>query len=302
MEGLFVVSQDLEQLLGDWCNRHGFRLIRGELDKYRRQISAVLKDVFPELELIDEGSLRSGLADLAANYHLPIISLDGVYLNSRWRLGLTRQVSYDGENLGLGPRFGWKSQPEQMRQLATSLLGSGHDEVVIADDVIFAGDLMSTIIQELAEQGIAVRAALAGVSIGQGADRLRNLGVTVQAVRDYDQVIDEVCERDFLPGAPFSGRTIAPHGAVDAGLPYLQPFGHPIEWASVPAESAGEFSASCLEAAIELYRAIGQRSEREVRMRDLDRWPGQPTVERGDEPVDDFLRKCLESNIMPLEA
>ena len=290
MAAPFVLSQDLSSLLRDWSVRHGFCVCIGDLFRYRLQISQVLSQVFESVVIIGETELTFGLARQAGLCNEPVVSLDGVYLSSPWQLGLTRQVDSAGNSLGLGPRHSKADQNAQMQQLADSLLDAGHDRVVLADDVIFAGDLMDEVIGDLSRRGVFVTDVMAGVSIGQGANRIRQQGINVVAVKHFDTVVDEVCERDFLPGAPQSGRTIAPHGKVDAGLPYILPFGDPTDWASVPEGQAQEFSSRCLEAAISLYEAIGERSGRPVKMRDLDRWPGLPSSDCADQSVAEYLK------------
>jgi hypothetical protein len=95
------------------------------------------------------------------------------------------------------------------------------------------------------------------------------MGKEVHCVRFYEDVIDEVCERDFYPGVPMSGRLLA--GVGNWGAPYIKPFGNPEKWASIPSEHVADFSWLCLENAVALFETIEQLSGRSVHIEDLDR-------------------------------
>jgi len=113
---------------------------------------------------------------------------------------------------------------------------------------------------------------VAGVTIGEGAKRLKKeTKAELWTVIYYDEVIDEICERDFYPGVPLSGRTVK--GQLNVGAPYLLPFGKPTHWASIPKEWEKEFSRFCLQQTIKLWEEIEEISGKVVRNCDLDRLP-----------------------------
>ena len=101
----------------------------------------------------------------------------------------------------------------------------------------------------------------------------------------FEIVHDIVSERDFFAGVPFSGRTVGFQNKhfmtpdpkfvkmimdiykssaykSNYGAPYIAPFGLPIKWGSIPAESAMKFSEFCLRAAIKLYSEIEKATQR----------------------------------------
>jgi hypothetical protein len=110
---------------------------------------------------------------------------------------------------------------------------------------------------------------LAGISIGMGESLLSGMGVDVAAVYSIPEVMDEICQRDFLPGVPRCGRTLA--GNLNIGMPYILPFGNPGKWASIPEIHQEKFSSRCLELAIQLFEGIEKASGRPVLCSDLDR-------------------------------
>lgn len=114
-----------------------------------------------------------------------------------------------------------------------------------------------------------VRLICAGIGVTKGLWRLQQLNYEVRCVRQYESVIDEVCERDFYPGVPLSGRTL--FGAKNVGVPYLLPFGKPGEWASMPTNWQVPFSAFCIQQTIRLFKEIERHSQRIVTCSDLGR-------------------------------
>ncbi len=193
------------------------------------------------------------------------ISIDVVYSNGHQQIEMTRLVNEKGEDRGLGRRPGSKGLLQQMR----SVKDAGVDCVALVDDVLFSGSLMERTVNLFAKFNVRVPFIIAGVGIAEGIERLSNLGCEVKCVRSFKKVIDEVCERDFLPGVPLSGRTLISQGNV--GLPYMLPFGNPGKWASIPQEWERKFSQFCLEQAVGLFLEIEQETGKQVWYSDLQR-------------------------------
>ena len=115
-----------------------------------------------------------------------------------------------------------------------------------------------------------IESVLATVNdFGEGTEKLTDAGYTVQCVRAYSEVIDEICERDFYPGVSLSGRLLV--GNENIGLPYVLPFGNAEKWASIPTEWQEPFSQFCIQQTIRLFKAIEHCSGRIVRCCDLAR-------------------------------
>lgn len=289
----YVVSCDIGLLLGRWGKRDGWVIPPPAVEAFREHLNTALSQVFSNVVLLPEQVLCEGLRELVSNNLEQVISLDGCYWPSPRTLALTRYVDQEGQDHGSGPRYGCAPMKQQVARVVEQLQQAGHSEVILVDDVIFTGDQIAHIATDLNNRGLTVKAALSAVAINHGTNRLLQEGVPSCAVRQYDQVIDEVCERDFLPGAPQSGRTVYPFAEKDTGLPYLLPFGRPESWASIPSTATIEVSAACLDAAICLYQEVERHTGRHLHLADMPRLPTTGTIKR-DERMVVYLQKCLQ--------
>lgn len=102
-----------------------------------------------------------------------------------------------------------------------------------------------------------------------------------------DQVIDQVCERDFYFGIAGSGIMVD----TNYKAPYFLPFGNPNERASIPASSEKEFSVGCLRRSLNLWEEIEYLSKKEIYMRDL---PERIIKTKVEDRVVKLLKKEME--------
>lgn len=245
----YVVSCDLALL---W-ESVGVEVPEGAIENFRVAVRGALYDSVGVSDWVTEREIRDGLAHLLTTCPVPIISLDPVYTPQLLPLSLTRLVDTDGCDAEYGLRNGGAlNLSDSVRVLAETL---PVPEVALVDDVLFSGALMEHLIDLFARVNVRVRMVYAGVAVGKGVDRLRCLDCPVHAVRSYQEVLDEICERDFLPGAPMSGRTVA--GLCKTGVPYLLPFGRPGQWASIPEVHEKSFSVAVLRASADFYDRLG---------------------------------------------
>ena len=262
--GPYVVSQDIRILVERWAEQRGFLLPAPEFfGQLRADFSSYMRRAFPRFEFVQEEEISSGLKNLIAKSGLPAVSLDEVYCTSELGLQIGRLVDGDGNNYGLGRR----SQAPRIARQLDKLKASGIKEAVVVDDVVYTGSFLGRIIKLLSKTGIQVPLVCAGIGISEGFSRI---AAEVRCVRTYEKVIDEVCERDFYPGVPLSGRLLA--GSDNVGVPYLLPFGRPESWASIPRVRSAAFSRFCLRQTIELFEEIERCSSRPVPCRDLGRY------------------------------
>lgn len=265
---MYVVSQDAQLLLQNWAKMYGF-IVPSEVNFVSEKLTNYLRQIFPSVELVSAGELQSGMTSLASATSLTAVSLDRVYFQGELHLDVTRAVNELGDDTGVVARHGYESLAKQVANLKNSL--RGQREVVLVDDVIFSGGLLVELIDLLKTQEISVSVVVAGVAIGEGVDVLKDRGIEVRAVHVFTTVIDEICERDFLPGVPLSGRTVV--GTEKEGAPYILPFGRPQSWASIPEVWEKKFSKFCLNLTADMFDLIGQASGRQVLPRDLERCP-----------------------------
>lgn len=228
----YVVSADIYLLLGKWAKQKNFTLPCDEFFvKLRKEFSIYISKIFPNFELISEKEILEHASNIVLNNNLPIISLDTIYFSGDFSIELTRSASLDGLDKGLRCRFGSESLFKQLNVLKKS----GIREVCLYDDVIFSGVLAERIIRLLSILGINVLKFYSGIGIQEGIDKIENLfSIEVNCSHTYNQVVDEVCERDFYLGIPYSGRSLI--GGDNFGLSYILPFGKPGTWASIPNE------------------------------------------------------------------
>lgn len=263
----YVVSADSRGLLKSWARENRLTL---PSDAY---FQAMLKDLettlgqyFAKVDIVPEEFLRQGLNGLIKNSSVPVVSLDRAYINPKQSnligfLEATRTVDSNLTNTGLGSRALEITLEQQIGQLATKQTGK---VIALADDVIFEGKTMLQLVQKLRSKGVAVDAIYSGITIKEGKELLEQNGIRVDSLIVYDQVIDEICERDFVVGSPYSGRSVVNGMGIIEGAPYLYPFGKPIEWASIPTEEAMNFSLFCLYQSLELWTKTEQLSRQDI--------------------------------------
>jgi len=262
----YVVSEDIHLLLQGWAGEKGFKLPPAEFfDQLREGFVDYMQQIFPYFELVSEEELALGLKDLVLASGLRPVSLDRVYFCTDPGLDIARLVGLEGEDMGLGRRGNALLLLSQFRNLQKL----EDKKIVLVDDVIFTGDLLTRLVGILAKSGLCVGEICAGVGIDPGIQKLQEMGYKVNCVCRYHDVIDEICERDFYPGVPFSGRLLA--GEKNIGLPYILPFGQPGEWASIPDKWQEPLSRFCINQTIKLFRAIEECSGKIVHCCDLGR-------------------------------
>ncbi|NCN58918.1 hypothetical protein COW99_04770 [Candidatus Roizmanbacteria bacterium CG22_combo_CG10-13_8_21_14_all_38_20] len=262
----YVVSGDIKILLENWADQRGFVLPEASFFvDLRANFSSYMQQMFGGFELVSEIELVNGMAKQVESTGLPAISLDRVYFRSESFLDITRQVENTGKDKGLGRRMGSPTLLQQFRALREQNIS----KVTLVDDVIFAGEQVTRISKMLERIGISVPVVCAGIGIGEGIEQLNNLGQEVRCVRQYKDVIDEICERDFYPGVPMCGRSI--QGDNNIGVPYILPLGNPGKWASIPDQWQAPFSGFCIQQTVKLFEAIEIASGKEVQCRDLER-------------------------------
>ena len=138
------------------------------------------------------------------------------------------------------------------------------NKVALLDDVLFEGGTHQKIAERLKQRGIHVEKVLTGIAIHDGIERLAKEGILVESLLCYDQVVDEICERDFVAGVPLSGRTVVTRSGKVEGAPYFKPFGKPDKWASIPGDHVQDFSDFCLGQSIAMWALIERLSNKTV--------------------------------------
>lgn len=263
----FVLSEDTYPLMERWARQTSINLPnRGYFSGITEDLSGVLKDVFPAVETVSAYDLTRRLTDMVCRSALPVITLDDAYVRSGAidQIDPTRTVNDQLESTGLGSRRPWSTIEKQIQNSIVGLRNRQIETIALADDVVFFGDTIFSIATVYENAGIRVPKVIAGIAIEAGVQSLADKGIEVEAAYIFPDVIDEICERDFMVGVPNSGRTYIKNQSVRLGVPYIKPFGKPVEWASIPEDRATDFSLFCLSLAIQMWSRIEKETQSNI--------------------------------------
>lgn len=158
----------------------------------------------------------------------------------------------------------------QIKSISKELKQKGRYDIILADDVVFSGNVLKKIIKCFFENRIRVvgiRSAISTIESYRFFNEKLKLGLKCGCLLE-ENVIDQICERDFYFGIAQSGISILKDGKV-LKSPYFVPFGEPTKRASIPKEYEIIFSNGCLARSMFLWKFIENNSKRKVYMRDL---------------------------------
>ena len=267
---------DIKTLIQRWAREKGFiSPNRDFFDRLNSDFNENLGNTFPNYEFIDEQAMETMLNNLVNSYQLPVVSLDAVYVDQRkidesvHSFSFSRMVKPDLSNVGRNNTFSRPGDPTLLTQVRSFPKG----EVVLADDVLFTGHAIERTINILEANGTKVKAICLGVAIQGGIDYVKEHfpNIEIQYVKKYDEVVDQVCQRDFFPGVAYSGRSVRNGNDKNIGASYILPFGNAEQWASIPKDKVKQFSIHSIVQAIELYKEIEFQSKRRILCKDIDR-------------------------------
>lgn len=203
---------------------------------------------------------------------VPIVSLDKIYFkgseNSYFldctRLnGVTKLVSRKNPN-------DITNVEKQIYDISQKLKMQKKSKIILVDDVVFSGSVLRKIQEKFLKNEIEIVGIRSAISTKKSYDffnqRLK-FGLKCGCVLG-ENVIDQVCERDFYFGIAQSGISILKNGKV-LKSPYFKPFGNPVERASIPKEYEILFSNGCLARSMFLWKFIEDNSKRKVFIKDL---------------------------------
>lgn len=143
-------------------------------------------------------------------------------------------------------------------------------QIILADDVVFSGSVLRDIINRFNTIGIEVVGIISSICTEQSYYYFnQNLKYGLKA--NYllsNNVIDQICERDFYFGIAGSGIMIKSNNNLFKA-PYFKPYGNPYERASIPKEYEKYFSQGCLERSLYIWQEIDKLQERNTLIKDL---------------------------------
>lgn len=272
----YVVSEDIMLQLTKWSQKNSFTVPKMDYFQcLKKESEQELKKIFLKVEVVPDLELINFLDGLVKKQNR-IVSLDRTYINIDnprivGFLDTSRAVNDNLEDLGLISRDNFQPLSVQFDNLSKKLIQQGIRDVTLLDDVIFGGTSLAKIIEFLNIRGINVTNAISAIGIEEGIKKVESLGVPVEVGIVYREVIDEICQRDFYPGIPQSGRTLISKDTGVFGASYILPFGKPFDWASIPKESEKNFSEFFLTQTVLLWGRIEKLSNKTITLKDLPR-------------------------------
>lgn len=259
----YIISVDAEHLMNVWGERNNLKMpdsgffadFQSGCVEHIADAASFDGDNF-EPVVIPHDKLSSELQGLVSRYRQEgIVALDRAYVGDSIarHFEVTRAVNTNLESIGTQPRPHTPSISKQIDQL----VANSDTDLTLVDDVIFSGDAIVEAADLFHAKGARVRTVLAAIAIGEGRKKIEEAGIEVKSVIEYENVKDEICERDFLAGVPFSGRTVYREDGGHYSAPYFAPFGVPERWASIEdVPAARKLSLYCIERSIELWKEV----------------------------------------------
>ena len=267
----YIISADTEYLMNVWGERNNLKVpdsgfftdFQAGCVEHIASASAFSGNDFEPI-VIPHDKLASELQGLVSRYRQEgVVALDRAYIGDSIarHFEVTRAVDTDLESIGMRPR---PYTPAISKQI-DRLVANSDTDLTLVDDVIFSGDAIVEVSELLRAKGVQVSTVLAAIAIGEGRRKIEEAGIEVKSVVEYEDVKDEICERDFLAGVPFSGRTVYQEDGSHYSAPYFAPFGLPERWASIDdATTARKLSLYCIERSIELWQQVENLNKRNV--------------------------------------
>ncbi len=170
---------------------------------------------------------------------------------SPFSLKLTRGIDQNFKKIDVQlPKYGYNDLPSQLRNLGL------YYEHTLLDDIVFSGQDCKELIETAKIMDVFFKKVIAGVVFGQGKEILNKLGVVVESLYNFSDILNESYVRHFLPGFPESGKTLVSNDGSYFHVPYLLPWGNPVVWASVPKKNALKFSIACIKTTIEFWEEV----------------------------------------------
>lgn len=197
--------------------------------------------------------------------NIPIVTLDKIFINpdeeNIYFLDCTR---VNGTNEIVSRKS--ESLDSQIDRLSKTI---NSKTIILADDVIFSGTVIKTIINKFKEKNIEVVRVLSSICSDEGYNYFKDnlkYGIITNYIM-YD-VIDQVCERDFYFGIAGSGIMIKTNNGLSKA-PYFMPYGNPNERASIPVDKELDFSKECIRRSIYLWNEIDKLRGKNTLLKEL---------------------------------
>ena len=197
---------------------------------------------------------------------IPIVTLDKIYITPD-----NKQIYYldctrvEGTNKIVSRCS--KTLDFQFLNLSKQLNCS---EIFFADDVVFSGQVLNEIIKRFNQFGIKVVGIISAICTEKSYNYFQNIlkwGIKTNYIMS-NEVIDQICERDFYFGIAGSGIMVETKKGLYKS-PYFKPYGDPENRASIPSEYVRYFSKGCLNRSSYLWEEIDKKRGTRTKMEEL---------------------------------
>lgn len=265
----FVLSEDIYPLMNMWARYQNRKI--PPLDYFKdntKQIVQNLRTIFPRVTWVETDALVDHFKTTIAPNDC-VVSLDRAYApllpnKPIYYRDMCRALDKDQNPL----RFVRpESLPEDRVQVPTDR------PFTLVDDVIFDGNTLAQQIMQFDTP--RVQKIVTGITTEKGKNYIeQKFGIPVQSAYVFSSLIDEVCERDFIPGTPLCGKPVyysAETPFFMGSRPYIAPFGDTEKWASIPPQASAAFSENCMALACDLWDRIDAMNNITLRNKDLPR-------------------------------
>lgn len=224
--------------------------------------------IVTEQEMID--AMNNIVNEYKGRY--PIVSMDQIYINCDnkdvYSLDVTR-LTGSKEMISRRNPLDKNGVRKQVESISKTLKQQGKDEIILLDDVIYSGSVIDYISKLFKENNINVVGAGAAIASSEAYNRFSSLDEKIKCeFLMSNQVIDEICERDFFYGIAQSGMVKKENG-VAYKAPYVLPYGDPVARASCPEDKKEYFSRELIKISLKLWQEIQRLSNRTIMNYDL---------------------------------
>ncbi|MEE3342727.1 MAG: hypothetical protein VZS44_01395 [Bacilli bacterium] len=197
---------------------------------------------------------------------IPIVTLDKIYIRpdekNIYFLDCTR---VDGTNEIISRTS--ESLDYQISRLSNQIQAK---QIILADDVVFSGNVLKDIINRFNKYNIKVVGIISSLTTSK-AYYIFNQNLKYGLITNYlmsTSVIDQICERDFYFGIAGSGIMINTNNGLYKA-PYFKPYGNPNERASIPDKYEKYFSKGCLYRSTYLWEEIDKQKKTNTKISEL---------------------------------
>ena len=263
-----VFSNDIERIFNG-INSFDFKyecvpdssIINNVRSDFKSEVERIFNgevSIISEEEMLEVNNLIKG--------DYPIVTLDKIYITpdeeNIYFLDCTRINGTSDVVSRKGTLIDY-----QIESLSNKLMNK---KIILADDVVFTGGVLKNIIQMFKKYGVEVVGIITSISTTESYNyfnsRLKN-GLKTNYLMSED-VIDQICERDFYFGVAGSGIMVKRNGELYKS-PYFKPFGDPNKRASIPTAYEDYFSIGCLNRSAYLWQEIDKLKKLKTKISEL---------------------------------